>query len=91
MTDPEIAEMDDWLLAWYYAQWIEELDEETRKLKDFGTFVGGFSNPELANKIRDAENNTREVSDEDFEKAFEYVTEYNNSELNQQTNRRRRD
>ncbi len=72
-NDPIITDMDVYTYNWYYAGWIQNKEDEANKLKDFGTFVGMFSNPELAKKISTAEDHTIEVSDEEFKQSFDYV------------------
>ena len=43
-------------------------------MKDLGCFVGSFSNPEMAQKIRDMENSKKyEVDDESYDEATKIV------------------
>jgi len=65
--------MDIYEYNWLYASWIQDKEEEANKMKDFGCFVGMFSNPELARKITNAENNTTKLSDEEFKESVNYV------------------
>lgn len=82
--------MDEWLLSWYYAHWIEDQEEEISKMKNFGIFVGAFSNPEMASQIRDSENNTTKVSDEDMDKSLEYMKQQNENTAKLELNKKRR-
>ena len=66
--------MDEISLHWYFHNWIEDQEEEVNKMKQFGCFVGSFYNHEMAKKIMDKDNNdTVSVSDDDMQKAMEYV------------------
>ena len=66
--------MDEITLHWYFYNWIEDQEEEVNKMKEFGCFVGSFHNYEMAKKILDKDNNdTVSVSDDDMQKAMEYV------------------
>ena len=66
--------MDEITLHWYFYNWIEDQEEEVNKMKEFGCFVGSFYNYEMAKKILDKDNNdTVSVSDDDMQKAMEYV------------------
>lgn len=75
--------MDEITLHWYFHSWLMDQEEEVEKMKDFGCFVGAFSNSEMARKImdKDKSGNAVSVSDDDMDKALEYVksdTSYKN-------------
>lgn len=59
-------------------------------MKNFGIFVGAFSNPEMASQIRDSENNTTKVSDEDMDKSLEYMKQQNENTAKLELNKKRR-
>jgi hypothetical protein len=61
-----------------YESWIDEIDDELKKMRRFGCFVGSFSNPAAARKIQQTEDNenTRELDDEDYNKSLDYVKNY---------------
>lgn len=75
VNDPEIVDMDDITWSWHLASWLEDKAEKTKFMKSFGTFVGGFYNPEMARKVQDADNNENniELSEEDEKASMEYV------------------
>jgi len=60
-----------------YHQWMEDKNEENIKLRNHACLVGSFWNAEAARKIMDNDENTIAVSDEDFEKATQYMIEQN--------------
>ena len=53
--------------------WIEDQSEKHKFARDYGTFIGGFSNPEAANKMRKHDEPDYESDDEEFEKSFDRV------------------
>lgn len=69
--------MDELTLHWYFYNWLEDQEEEVNKMKEFGCFVGSFTNYEMAKKILDKNDsnsgNSVSVSDDDMEKAMEFV------------------
>lgn len=74
--------MDEITLHWYFHSWIQDQEEEVEKMKDFGCFVGSFTNSEMARKIMDKNSGSAvSISDDDMDKALEYVksdTSYKN-------------
>lgn len=64
-TDPRILDMDDYTKMWHFYSWIEEREEKSQLMKDFGCFVGSFHNPEMARKIKEMENGKTFESDEE--------------------------
>jgi len=73
LTDPVIKDMDDITKQWYFYNWLEDQNEEGKKMKDFGCFVGSFTNAEMARKIHGDADKKYELDDEEFEKSLEYV------------------
>jgi len=71
-----------------YYQWMEDRQEESLKLKNQACLIGSFWNAEAARKIMNEEENTIAVSDEDFEKATQYMIEQNKKP--KKSNRRKR-
>jgi len=73
-TDVRILEMDEYTKKWHFYCWLEEREEKAKFMKDLGCFVGSFSNPEMAQKIRDMENSKKyEVDDESYDEATKIV------------------
>ena len=56
---------------------MEDKYEESIKLRNQACLIGSFWNAEAARKIMDDDANTIAVSDEDFEKATQYMIEQN--------------
>ena len=75
INDPEITEMDDITWAWHFASWLEDRDEEIKKMRAMGCFIGSFTNPEAARKIQESEDGSNKVglSEEEFDASSEYV------------------
>jgi hypothetical protein len=70
--------MDDITFNWYFYSWLEDREEEVKKMKDFGCFVGAFWNAEMAKKVSESEdgvarreNGKYSSTDEEFEKLSE--------------------
>lgn len=53
--------------------WIEDQTEKHKFARDYSIFIGAFSNPEAANKMRKYDEPDYELDDEEFEKSFERV------------------
>jgi hypothetical protein len=69
--------MDDWKWMWMYQSWIQDQEEMHKTYKNYALFMGSFSNWEMANRVSKQDNPDHEASDEDFEKASEFVSNYN--------------
>ncbi len=66
--------MDEYTKKWFFFSWIEEREEKIKMMKEFGCFVGGFSNPEMAKQIREREDGRGyELSDEEFDNSTKFV------------------
>jgi len=67
--------MDDITYCYLYNSWQQKQEDEMKKMKLFGCFVGSFWNAEMARKIQqeDDGNKNRKLSDEEFQKALDYV------------------
>lgn len=71
---------DDWfdeispmVWLWMYMSWIEDQNEEHKFARDYGTFIGSFSNPEAAQKMAKRDDPEYELSDEDFQGSIDRV------------------
>jgi len=90
-TDPRILDMDDYTKMWHFYSWIEEKEEKSKFMKDFGCFVGSFSNPEMAKKIKDMENGKSFKTTKDgFDFATKLVEEAAKKREEEDNNPRRR-
>lgn len=67
--------MDEYTKMWFFYSWIEDREEKSKLMKDFGCFVGSFYNPEMARKIKDMENKVVDSDEEGFEAATKMVKE----------------
>jgi hypothetical protein len=81
--------MDEYTKKWFFYSWIERREEKAKFMKDLGCFIGSFSNPEMAKKIRNMENNTYSSDDEGFDQATKFV-ENSGKVKSKNSNRRRR-
>lgn len=90
--DPLIHEMDPIHKIYMFYQWQEDVKEKLEQDKSHAYIIGGFSNPEMLQKIIDKENNINQVSstDEDFEKSLRMVKEENEKLLKQEKGRKRK-
>lgn len=83
--------MDDYTKMWLFYSWIEEREEKSKLMKDFGCFVGSFYNPEMARKIKEMENGQGYESDEKgLDMATKLVEEASKIRQEQNKNSRRR-
>lgn len=67
--------MDPIQKLYMFYHWIEDEKERADVLKNHAYTVGGFSNPEMLQKLLQKENQGNQVSstDEDFEKSLHIV------------------
>ena len=82
--------MDPVQKLYMFYHWIEDEKERSEILKNHAYTIGGFSNPEMLNKILDKEDQSNQVSstDEDFEKSLQIIKQ--NEESNKTNKRKRR-
>lgn len=73
--DPFITEMDPIQKVYMFYHWLEDEKENADKLKNQAYTIGGFSNPEMLQKILQQQNqgNVISSSDEDYEKSLKMV------------------
>ncbi len=71
--DPLITEMDPVQKIWMFYSWIEDRKEHAENYKNHAYLIGGFSNPQMLQKIIGNEQNAINVSEEDFEQSLEIV------------------
>src|SRR5690606_34065202 len=69
--DPYFEEMNEWMWMWMYQSWLQDQEDEFKKLKDFSTFVGSFSNPEMAQNIIKRDNPDHIATEQDDETSIE--------------------
>lgn len=75
-----------------FYHWIQDEKEKTESLKNQAYLIGGFSNPQMLQKIIEQENGKNMVSstDEDFEKSLKMVKEDGLNKEEPQKRRKRR-
>ena len=84
------------LYRYMYESWAQDLEDRSEFAKNVGTFVGSFSNYEMAKSISGEGTVEYQSSDEDFEKSAEIaLNDINNKEETEEsqyrmTRRRRR-
>jgi hypothetical protein len=69
---------------------MEDNKEESLKLRNQACLIGSFWNAEAAKKIMGEDENTIAVSDEDFEKATQYMIEQNRKPKNKRRKRKKK-
>lgn len=71
--------MDDITYCYLYNSWMQKQEDELKKLKMFGCFVGSFWNGEMARKIQNEDdgNKNRKLDDDEFQKTLDYIEKEN--------------
>lgn len=82
--DPFIEEMDEFTWVWMYQNWLQDQEELHKTYKNYALFIGSFFNWEMANALSKQDNPDYEVSDEEFEQAYERVRQFSEQEEAQQ-------
>jgi len=73
--DEWFEEIDEWQWLWMYQSWIEDLKEKHEFCHDYSTFLGSFTNPDMARKIWESKNPTHYSSEEEFDESTKHVME----------------
>lgn len=81
--DPFFEEMEPLTKLWLYESWIHKIEQDIDIKKSIGIMIGGFSNPELANKMIKRENPDHMTTDDEFEESWKSV-------INEKQGKRRR-
>ena len=63
--DPVYEHINPYLKIWLYEGWLHDRELEIEKMRQFGIFVGSFSNPEMAQRLIKAENPDHDTTDLD--------------------------
>ena len=71
--DDWFEKIDPMVWLWMYMSWIEDQSEKHKFARDYGLFIGSFSNAEAAQKMRKHDNPDYELDDEEFEQSIERV------------------
>ena len=71
--DPFFEDMDDWTWMWLYQSWLQDQEDMHKLYKNYALYIGAFFNWDMANRASKQDNPDHEVSDEEFEKAYEFV------------------
>ena len=69
--DPWFEEVSQETWIWMYQSWITDLEEQHETYKNYATYLGAFSNPELAQKI--ANENKYITTDKEFEESWNNI------------------
>lgn len=73
---------------WMFYSWIADKKETHELFKDYGTYVGSFSNPEMAKQVWNSQNPQYSSTDEEYEQSIKNVQELD-KQLAQTTKHRR--
>ena len=71
--DPWFEKMNPLTRLWLYESWCEDMAEKNEFAKSYGTFIGAFSNLEMAKAISGEGVTKIETSDEDMEGSMAMV------------------
>lgn len=82
--------MDPVQRSWMFNSWVEDKKESMESYKNHAYLIGGFSNPEMLNKIINDSGNKFEANDEDYEKSLEFVKAFNENDMENKTSLRKR-
>ena len=61
-------------MAWIAAMIAKDEEEEAKRNLSYLEYIGAHANPEMAQRVRDAKNNTVAVSDEEFANILEGIS-----------------
>lgn len=87
---PFITEMDPVQKLWMFYSWVEDQKQDLNQLEQHAYLIGGFSNPEMLNKIIKNKENSVETDDKDFERSMQMVKESHKEEDKISKRRKRR-
>jgi hypothetical protein len=82
--------MDPVQKMWMFYSWLEDKKESNESYKNHAYLVGGFSNPEMLQKIINADEKSVSVSEEEFEQSLKIVKESHENTENKASLKRRR-
>lgn len=72
--DPKIMKMDEVVKNWMFFSWVEDKNEQSILLRNQSCLIGSFWNPKAAKEVLGIGDSRKvSVSDDDFEKAFDFV------------------
>ena len=87
--DPWFEEIDDFQWIWMFYSWLQDKKEQHEMFHDYGTFVGSFSNPEMAKKIWAEKNPQFSSTEEEFNESSRYVLEVGKEQTRKRHRRHR--
>lgn len=73
--------MDPYLRLFIYESWVKDQEEEAETVKNNAYLLGSFINPEMVNRILDAEKNSHTMSDEAFDELSEKIRNFNSVKI----------
>lgn len=82
--------MDVSIWLWMYQSWLQDLEDKQEFAENLGTFVGSFSNSEMAKKIIKSKTPDYQMDEKSFDKISRDIHESSKKELEQKQRRRRR-
>lgn len=88
--DPFITEMDSVQRSWMFNSWVEDKRESYDFYKNHAYLIGGFSNPDMLNKIINDNASTFESDDVGYEKSLEIVKQSNEDMENKASLKKRK-
>lgn len=88
--DPWFDELNPFTRVWLYENWMKDIEEKEKFAYNYSVFLGAFSNPAMAEKLRETEKTTYRTDDEQFDKLFENIKELNRRQESDKKPRKRR-
>ena len=90
-SDDWFEEIDEFEWLWMFYSWLEDQHELHEMYHDYGTFIGSFSNGEMAKKVWNLKNPSFASTDEEFEQSWgNIVDDVNKTDENYSKHRRHR-
>lgn len=90
--DPKIIDMDPIQKLYMHEHWLQDEKEKAEQYKNHAYLIGGFSNPEMLQKIIQNNNGYNNISssEEDFEKSLQMVKSADVGKANSKSGKRRK-
>ena len=76
--------------TWFYYSWLEDKEEESKKLKSLGCLIGSFWNPQGAKELMGEGVRKFESNDKDFEAAWQLVQKSENKNNKKRPSKRKK-
>jgi Cys-tRNA synthase (O-phospho-L-seryl-tRNA:Cys-tRNA synthase) len=72
-----------------YAHWLQDLEEKHEFAKNYSTYIGAFSNYNMAQKIMNTENPEYNTTEEEFNQSIENIKNIRNLQEQIQVRKRK--